>query len=136
MSGIFLHCFEDEILVECFSLNAIEGFIHGDLDFIIGAVLTDNRGNEHPGQIVIDDLVLAAQVSVNLLFPEHTKTDSDIGRCNAGKDAAFDLRTRIIELEFRKFAVFFLEFCPSQPGKAATNWERVIHYEGGKDKVG
>jgi len=70
----------------------------------------DDRGDERPGQVVADYLVIRSQVGVLLLCPEHAVSDIHIGRCDTGEDSFLDLRAGIVELEFRKFLVFFLKF--------------------------
>jgi len=67
----------------------------------------DDRGDERPGQVVVDYLVIRSQVGVHLLFPEHAVSDIHIGRCDTGEDSFLDLRAGIVELEFEASSLYF-----------------------------
>ncbi|MGD0079559.1 MAG: hypothetical protein ABSB80_02785 [Methanoregula sp.] len=63
---------------------------------------------------------------VDLFFPEHAVGDIRIGSRDTVKDSFLDLRAGIVELELRKFLVFFLQFVSPDFCKTPANRERVV----------
>lgn len=123
---VLFKCFVHKILVECFPLDSVEGFVHGNLNAAAIAEPLDNMRYERPGQVIVYNLVIRPQVRIDLLFPEHAVRDICIGRCNTGKDPFPDLRPGVVELEFREFPVFFLQLVSPDLCKAPADRKGVM----------
>ena len=106
--------FIDKILIEGFPLDAIQGFVNRDFNIAKDRESLDDVGDQGSGQVIIDNLVIRSKMRINLLFPEHAVSDIHIGSCDTRENPFFNLRTGIVELEFRKFPVFFPEFVPPE----------------------
>jgi len=60
------------MLIKCFPLNTVKGFVDNDFNIVPWRISLDDVGDQRSGKIIVYYLVIRSQVHVDPFFSKHT----------------------------------------------------------------